>query len=463
MPGGEFPIDPLSEMLALSTSGSRKNLIIAIVVYTGPLDKEIMTEACRRAKKDFPEMVCRLKEVKHRGRYYLYREWRPDLDTDMSFFDVTLEGGETEIDAVLRILSPRLDRDWDLFNECLGEVHMGRVFEERHLMVTVAHHAAADAAIATNFGFAIGKKYCEIIGEGNSELWPNAGSLSTSRKRAAKLKERTFKDTIAEAKDAFAPFFEKSQLPVGQGLESDTGQFHVKRLFSEEDTNRIMDYKRIGLVDRLVYASNLAIDQWNQNRNIEPATLRTSLTVNMQGRYSWFDKPNNSGVITFEANADDRRDPDEFMKKISRSRIRQFRNHMDLRFFINVRKMNDTFRILPFRLRRKIVNFIMERRQYSIGVTMLGTMNPEIRNGRPTSASIRAILGELYVSEIHGIGYKLLSKTHLVLIAYVYHKNLNIVMATDACHFTRQEAEEFLDLVIDNLEIGAIGKGKADG
>lgn len=452
------PIDPLSEMLALSTSGSRKNLIIAIIVYTGPLNKGIMTEACARAKKDFPEMICRLKEVKRRGRYFLYRDWRPDLDTGLSFFDVTMEQHETEIDAVLRILSPRLDRDWDLFNECLGEVHMGRVSEERHLMVTVVHHAAADASIAANFGFAIGKKYCEIIGEGNSELWPDAGSLSTSRKRAAKLKERTFKDTIAEAKDAFVPFFEKSQLPIGRGSKRDTRQFHVKRLFSEEDTKRIMEYKRIGLVDRLVYASNLAIDKWNQERNVKPSILRTSLTVNMQGRYSWFDKPNNSGVITFEADPWDRRDPAEFLKKVSRSRIRQFRNHMDLRFFINVRKMNDTFRILPFRLRKNIVNFVMERHQYSIGVTMLGTMNPEIRNGRPTGDSIRAILGELHVSEIHGIGYKLLSKTHLVIIAYVYDKNLNIVMATDACHFTRQEAEEFLDLVIANMDIDTNGK-----
>jgi hypothetical protein len=163
-------------------------------------------------------------------------------------------------------------------------------------------------------------------------------------------------------------------------------------------------------------------------------------------------------LIEFTSNPEDRVDQERLTKAITRSRIRQFRKQLDLRFFINVARMNNAFRILPFRLRRKLVHFIMERRQYSVGVTVLGVLNPELKNGRPTGDSITASCGDVEITEIHGLGYKLLSSTRLVIIAYRYGEFLNIIMATSACHFTREEAEDFLDLVIANLSHGGTQK-----
>jgi hypothetical protein len=445
------PIDPLSEMLAVSTCGNKKNIILSILYLTGPMDKETMTESFLRAKKEFPEVDSCLMERKEKHRYYLYRDWRSGLSARLSFLDFEPQEGETIIDTCLRTLKHRLDRDWDLFNEPLGEAHVGRVSDELHILVTIVHHSAADAATAANFGFDIIRKYGEIVGEGNANLWSDKGSISTSRKRLTKEKKRTIKDTVIEAKDAVAPFFHSSQLPVGSRSSKSLDQLHIKRLLNKEITEEIMSDKRVPLVDKLVCASNTTIDQWNIKRNIKPGVLRTSVTVNMKGRYSWFDKPNNSGLIIFETKPEDRTDPGAFSKIIARSRINQFRNQMDLRFFINVDKMNNTFRIFPYKVRRRIVHFMMERHQYSIGVTMLGLLNPELRDGRHTGKSIKGACGDLVLNEITGTGYKLLSNTHLLIIAYLYGDFLNVILVCSASHFTRQEAEEFLDMVVRNI------------
>jgi hypothetical protein len=368
--------------------------------------------------------------------------------------DIELREGESTIDAVIRSLQHRLDRDWDLFNEPMGEVHLARLSPTKHMIVNITHHAAADASTAANFGFNIGRKYFEAFGGGNTDKWSKNGALSTARKRRIIAKERSFKDVLLEAKDAFAPFFQVSQLPAGSGSDSDPRQFQIKRLLNREETEAILGKQGGQLVDKLVCASNLAIDQWNARRNKKPGVMRTSVTVNMKGRFTWFDKPNNSGLIEFETRPEQRTDRPKLTRFIKRSRISQFRRQMDLRFFINVARMNDTFRILPFRIRRRLVHFVMERRQYSIGVTMLGLLNPEINGDRRTGASVVGKCGDIVMREVHGFGYKLLSNTHLVIIAYTYGEYMNLIMATSACHFTREEAEEFLDLVIANVERG---------
>jgi hypothetical protein len=77
---------------------------------------------------------------------------------------------------------------------------------------------------------------------------------------------------------------------------------------------------------------------------------------------------------------------------------------------------------------------------------------PELQNGKPTGDSFLRAMGDVEVEEVHGLGYKLASSTRLLLIAYVFRNRLNLVLAASAELFTRGEAEQFVDLIVDNLQ-----------
>ena len=59
--------------------------------------------------------------------------------------------------------------------------------------------------------------------------------------------------------------------------------------------------------------------------------------------------------------------------------------------------------------------------------------------------------GNLSITGVHGLGYKLLSNTHLLFIVYFFANKLNIVLAASASLFTREEADAFLELMVANL------------
>ena len=113
--------------------------------------------------------------------------------------------------------------------------------------------------------------------------------------------------------------------------------------------------------------------------------------------------------------------------------------------------MTAAFRLLPFGLRSRIVHSLMQKHQFSVAITMLGVIWPAFKNGKPTVDTCLTQTGNLSVSTVHGIGYKLLSNTHLLFIVYFFRNRLNIVLAASACLFTREESEAFMDLMLTNL------------
>jgi hypothetical protein len=73
------PLNPLSEMLALSAFRNTKNVIISMVETRGPLDHKAMTLAVARTAEKYPQVLSCIKEVRIRGRYRLFWQHHPDL------------------------------------------------------------------------------------------------------------------------------------------------------------------------------------------------------------------------------------------------------------------------------------------------------------------------------------------------------------------------------------------------
>ncbi len=195
----------------------------------------------------------------------------------------------------------------------------------------------------------------------------------------------------------------------------------------------------------------MATDQWNNASNVPPGILTTSMSVNMRGRFRGFEGGNTSGLIFFKSTPEERKDLRTYARSIAVRRIRHFRNQMDFTFFRNVSRMTGSLNLFPFKTRQKIVHYVMNTHQFSAAVTFLGVVWPISKNGKPSMDSSPTEFGGASIEEIHGIGYKLLSNTKILLIVYIFRNRLNLMLAASASLFTLEEAESFMDFILNNL------------
>jgi hypothetical protein len=451
----EPTLDALSEMVALSSYGNTKNLLVTAIETRGPLDREAMERAFQEAGEQFPQMKSCLKETRDRGMFRLERRFQPDLPLQVIYAD--LERGHESVpvlDLYLNHMAPRLDRDWNLFEELPAEFHFLRLSENHHVLAPVIHHVAADAGVASEFGRQCLANYHRLVTGSEPEWGGGTPALSTSSKKRVVQKAAPWTKLFSDGRKAIANLMERPTLPLGNGVGNDLRQFHVKRVLSPEDSALLAQTAarhRASLVDLLTAAANVAIDRWNGQRNQPPGKLTTAVSVNMKGRFQGMDRPNNSAQMYFKSLPEQRTDPAEFLRSIGLQRIKQLRRQLDLTFFEDVSRMNASVRLLPFPLRRKVVHFLTNRHQFSTGVTLIGVVWPVFKNGRATGETSFTRAGDLDITDVHGIGYKLLSSTRLLFIAYGFNSRLNIMLAVSACLFTREEADAFLDVTIDNL------------
>ena len=448
-------LDPLSELPALAGYANTKNIIITAIETTGRLDADALKLAVKQASEKYPQIRCCIQEVRARGRFHLLRQPRPDLETPVFFTDLPESDTEAPtLDRLLNFLAPRLDRDWDLFNELPAEFHFVRVSPERHILAPVIHHVAADAGIAAELGRECLLNYHRIVTGTEPQLVGETPGISTSAKRRVRTRRSWWKGLASDARGVVSALFEHPTLPVGSSSPDDQREHHVKRVFSVEDTAMIARLSRVkagALVDLLAVCANLAVDQWNQARNEPPGMLTTTVSVNMRGRYREIRAANNSGQLFFRSMPEERADPAAFARSLAMQRISQFRRQMDFKFFQDVSRLTKAVSVLPFHLRRRLVHFLMERHQFSVAMTVLGVIWPAFKNGKPTSDTSLTRVGDLTIEEVHGIGYKLLSATRLLFIVYTFRNRLNLVLAASGNLFTRQEADQFMDLVLVNL------------
>ncbi|MDQ7781975.1 MAG: hypothetical protein RDU20_03785 [Desulfomonilaceae bacterium] len=448
-------LNEASELVALSTFGNTRNLVVTGAEIRGPLELGALKRAVISTARDFPQLGCSISEVRRRGRYYLAWHPRPDLEFPIKLWKVSDRDPSTPvIDDFLRTIEPSLERDWNLFEELPGEFHVVSFAHDHHVLAPVIHHVAADAAVASEFGKFTALNYREMVTGTNPESSPPTQSLSTAGKRRVQAATRNWKDSLKSTAEALRALGVKPTLPVGHGDRGDPGQYHVKRMLSVEDTARISrSCAKAGIrpVDLLVVAANLALDDWNLERNVEQGLITTAMTVNIQGRYEGLQAPNTTSVLFFRSNPEERRDVGRFARSVSSVRMRKLRKQRDLEVRGNISRMTDIVRFLPYPARRRLVHNLIQKHQFSVSVTMLGVVWPIVENGRPSDNSYLINIKDTVITEIHGVGYKLLSSTPLTLIAYVYLNRLNLVAATAASLFTRDEAESYMDKILATI------------
>jgi hypothetical protein len=448
-------VDSRSELIALSTYGNVKNILVTGLEVVGPLDLEAFKLAIRKASMSFPQVMSRIREVKIKGNHHLFWDHRPDLALPATVTEIGVHPGSLSVlDSLVSHLGPHLDRKWNLFEEVALTSHVVKIAADHHVLVTCFHHVGADAGTASEFGREFLSQYHEIR-TGKKPEWANAVlGISSSAKRKVPARERTWKEWLASVRQGLLNLFDRPTLPAGTGSEGDTRQYQIKRVLSEADTELIANLaveRRVSPLDLLTAGAGMAIDQWNEARHVPPGLLTTAVTVNARRRAGTFGQPNFSSAIFFRSTPEQRNDFAAFCRSLALSRMQQFRKQMELKYMSDIELMIDSLRLLPFTMRQRIVHHVANRHCFSLGITALGVLWPKVRNGKPTGESAVTDSAELTVTEVHGIGYKLLSSTRVPLIVYAFRNRLNLVLACSASLFTRQEAEALMDLIMTSL------------
>ncbi len=329
-----------------------------------------------------------------------------------------------------------------------------RVSERHHILATYIHHVAGDVGSLMEFGQVLMANYHELF-TGQPPDWKHEPlPVSSSRKRPVDKKQAKSQSWLDKIGGTLSGFLKTPAIPLGNGDRGNDEQYHIKRVLPPKESLELAGSTGracASLADRLTAATHLAVDQWNRERGIGPGTLTTSMTVNMRGRYKDLDNPNNSALIFLRSLPHERREPNEFCRLLGLQRMKRFRAQSDSSYYQNLQRFNDTLRILPFNLRKRLVSFIMNKHQVSVAITPLGVLWPTLQNGRPTGETFLKKSGELDVTEVHGIGYKLASNTRLLLVVYAFRDQVNLILASSASLFTRQESEQFMELIMENL------------
>ncbi|MGO9571059.1 MAG: condensation domain-containing protein [Desulfomonilaceae bacterium] len=447
-------VDPLGESLALTTYANTKNLILGALDLRGPLDTEAMREAIASVGDAFPVLRMCLKEVRKRGKHYLVWDHRPGLEIPF----IIRGAGKTEpsassLDILLNCLQTSLDKERNLFLEPPCEVHLVKVAQDHHMLAAVISHVAGDAITFAEIAKEAMIKYHEIVTGDKAALscYPGASAV---RKRVIRKRKTTWRDYWRTFRYALIPYGVKCAIPAGSGFPDDRREHHVKQLLSQEDSERIVAESlksRVSAVDYLVATVTAAIYQWNKARGIGAGTVTAALTVNMQGRFEDMESPNNDSVLYFRLSAEQKKETETLARLILFARISQFRRQMDRKYSRAIAKLNNLFRVFPFKARQKIFVQILQRHQTSFALGFLGILWPEADDRKITADSCLTSAGGISINEVHGIAYKLVSRTPLYLSAYFFLNRLNLILSAAAWQFTREEAQAFLDLVVDLL------------
>jgi len=251
---------------------------------------------------------------------------------------------------------------------------------------------------------------------------------------------------------------QKPEQPRGTGNKKDQREWHVKRVLSVEETDRILKSFSQGeahFVDNLVACANMALDTWNATRNIAPGLITTAVTVNMRERFGGANEKNYSSLIFFRSNPSERENCAALASLLAQARKRQMSKRVDLSVRKSMARAARFFSIFPFWIRRRIAHKFMQHQRYSFAVGFLGVVWPEFKGEAMGEDSCLVKLGDSHIIDVHGTGYKLAGNASVNVYAYIYRRQLHLVLASSAAVLSERECDGFMEVLVKGISDAA--------
>jgi Condensation domain len=445
-------LDGLSEIMVLSNYPNAKNIMIFGFSLEGQLDTEAMGHALRPAVDSFPQFACSVSQKKMSGK------WRMTWSQDQDFKPYLRVSQLVEPDpavplqrSLLRHLHHSLEKDWDLLCTVPTEFHAIQVAEDRHTLLALVHHAAADGWTLSLFFKKLLSCYHHVVTGREPEWADEADSAAGAKSRMVELKTGRLHDILFLTRSSVAMCASKPSIPRGNGCRQGPGNHYVKAVLTRDETASIVaNLSPAGkpFMDVLVGALGTAVDEWNAGLDVPPGGIAVCVTVQMRGRFGDAEAPSNSSSIIVKSSPHERRSPEKFSRCIAESRKEQFNILHDAKLMKASNTLSDTMRRLPLSLRKRIAHSVCQIPVIPLLIAPFGVMWPELKDGRRTGDSYLTESGDLELTEFHAIPYKLGYHCPLILGAYTFRGKLNLQLMSLVSHYTSSETQRFMDLLV---------------
>ncbi|MBM4326720.1 MAG: hypothetical protein FJ118_06110 [Deltaproteobacteria bacterium] len=447
-------LDIISEVMALTSRANTRNVIMMAAEGRGSLDAELFRAAAHETADQYPAVQSVLNEKRKGARFFLVREHHPEIQIPVFSGELkSEEPSRSSFDLLVQHLRPRLERTWNLMREPPVEFHVLRKGKGA-IAAVLWHHSAGDAAMTLRvFGSTLAR-YDAIVTGKRPEWMDSPYSFSTGKKQASVAVKAGWTAFFSQLKRDLAHRKVKPARLYGHGKKNDLTEWHMKHVFSPEETELILHGfhgQGVHVVDHLVACANMAMANWNQIHGRETGLISSVITVNMRERFGGAEEKNYSSTIFVRSTPETRVDYATLARSVAEARVRQFEAQVDLHVRKSLERGARFFRMLPFRMRRRVASFFMDQQRYSIAVAFLGLVWPQYENGRPTGDSALAKIGDLDLFETHGTGYKLAGNVDVNLAAYIYQRRLNLVLTSSADILTSEECADFLNLLVQTM------------
>jgi len=454
---GELPrvLDGVSELWVFSNYPEAKNIMLSGFDLEGPISTEAMNLALKNVLRGFPEFSSGVRESRIQGERRLVWVLDPDFQPQLRLSNLeTSDSSLPSQHSLLLHLGQSLEKDWDLLRTVPTEFHLIRLADGRRSLLTLAHHAAADGWTLSAFYKELLARYHEIMTGEEPEWAHESDYTSSAKKQLVELKRQRWRDALFFSHNFLSQYISRPALPKGSGKQKEVGAHYVKSVLTPEETDRVVkNASRFGspFMDALVGGMGTAVDKWNASLNIPPGNTVICVSVQMRGRFGEPEAPNNTSAIVLKLSPTDRTNPELYSRSVAGQRQEQLDTLFDVRTWQAGCSLADAVRVLPLSARQRIVHFVFQTPLTPILMAPFGILWPETKGGWRTGDSYLTRVGELVLTQFHTMPYKMGYRCPLILGAFTFRKRLTLQLVASASHFTRTEAERFVNLLADVL------------
>ena len=465
-----IPLESTSEFYLYGETGPYRSVGMVSILLEGVLDLGKMTQAVETALDHFPALSSTLKEERNGWMYSLF--WAPSqtdrpplYQRDLSRHPASGQAGReaqppgenpaTPQSTLQAHFAERLEKGFDVRREAPTLPFLIRLGPTLHSLGAISHHAAADAGAMFEF-FKLALALYHQAEHGQLPSWSEDESAASSIPSQAPTREHTYtrRRFIWESlhrlgREAIHPPYRTGRWR--SGLRNIRHQCSIKLTADEVATLRRWARNEGGtLNDLLLAASGLALQEDAQRKGQRPNRISLWTVVNLRGRLNQKELNGNlNTTYMIDTLPRDRANLTRLLRRVTHQRQAQQDQGWPVANFRALQRLGRYSRILPLRLRMPILRPLIEA-QYSVVLSNVGVLWPEMRGGRPTGRSFLERSGDLNLVGI-GIESPPLRRPAYHLVSYTFLGTLHLDLTWLDDVLRPEESQAILDGIESHL------------
>ena len=451
-PGRSIPLNCVDKCELALDDINEPALIHAILNLEGEIDPVILNQAISSAQEAHPIM----RTILRSKRFRLFREIQEDFGEGVLTVQDLAELQDTNYE---RYLSEWMNQPMDIRKGFPFRALLLKKNEAESSLVFTFHHSATDGLRGVIFI----RKVIEIYNNEVSEDSKSPEDIRISRKGdellefAHSQRARVEHYYMKMISSLFHRFVIAAYPPPTRVFHDKSGhskELHLcYKLIGPSEREHIESKARsagVELNDVFLAACYTVVEKWNSMHGKVSKKIRIMAPVNISPKGFRYVVSNQASWISPATTPQERADPAKLLRKVRTDNIYAAKNRMafSLVYFFHFCSL------FPLAVMRGMCRFLMITRTYvdTILITNMGVVWPKVGSEEPAVTSI----GSSRIVNIIGSA-PVVTPMGLSLCAGIYNKRLNISLTYRPALFSKEKAQMFLDLYVEEIKNYPVG------